>query len=76
MTETLFDLPIIGSVTFSVAAFINILVVRYILQYLRETREEYARRLTKAVIELEVQKTINAKLEFSLDRMRILHPDS
>ena len=40
------------------------------MMYQRETRDEYARRLTRAVIELEVQKTVNVKLECQLELLK------
>lgn len=63
MLGNLIDFPIAGGITFGIAISINALLVRYMFMYMRETREEYARRLTRAVIELEVQKTANVKLE-------------
>lgn len=72
MAATLFDMPLIGGITLGLALAMNILVVRYILQYQRETREEYSRRLTRAVIELEAQKTLNAKLECENERLKKL----
>ena len=72
MVATLFDMPFLGGITFGLVLAINILVIRYILQYQRETREEYSRRLTRAVIELEAQKTVNAKLEFENQRLKNL----
>jgi uncharacterized membrane protein (DUF485 family) len=72
MPLNLFDMPIIGGITVGLALAINVLVVRYIVQYQRETREEYARRLTRAVIELEAQKTVNARLEYEVERLKYL----
>jgi uncharacterized membrane protein (DUF485 family) len=71
MTDLL-DIPILGGLTVGVVLFINILVARYILQYQRETREEYSRRLTRAVIELEAQRTANLRLEFDNERLKNL----
>lgn len=66
------NIPLVGGASFGVLLAINIVVVRYIRAYQRETRDEYARRLTKAVIELESMKTVNAKLEFEIDRLLYL----
>lgn len=73
MTPTLFDIPVIGGVTLGLAITINVIVLRYILHYIKETREEYVRRLTQAVIELEYQKTENLRLELEVEKIRILY---
>lgn len=72
MLHSLFDAPIIGGITLGLVIAVNLLIVRYIMQYQRETRDEYTRRLTRAVIELEVQKTLNAKLEADNYKLRYL----
>lgn len=66
------NIPLVGGASFGLLLAINIVVIRYIRAYQRETRDEYARRLTKAVIELESMKTVNAKLEFEIDRLLYL----
>lgn len=76
MIHSLFDIPILGGITVGLVIAVNLLVLRYIMQYQRETRDEYARRLTRAVIELEVQKTINAKLDAENYRLRYLRPSN
>lgn len=73
MMTSLFDIPLIGGLTLGLAATINVIILRYIFHYVRETREEYVRRLTQAVIELEYQKTENLRLELEIERMKILH---
>jgi uncharacterized membrane protein (DUF485 family) len=70
MMTSLLEMPILGGVTLGLAIFINVLVVRYIMQYQRETREEYSRRLTRAVIELEAQKTANIRLEYEIEKLK------
>lgn len=72
MITSFFDFPIIGSITVGLALAINALIIRYILQYLRETREEYSRRLTRAIIELESQKTLNIQLKYENERLNNL----
>ena len=71
MFGALYNTPILGGgLTIGILVTINIFVVRYILAVLRENREEYSRRLTKAVIELEMQKTINIRLEIEIERLK------
>lgn len=65
-----FNIQLVGGVSFFIA--VNTLIIRYIRAYQRETREEYARRLTKTVIELESLKTVNARLEFEIERLLYL----
>jgi hypothetical protein len=72
MMGELLNFPLVGGVSFSLILAVNVLVIRYIRAYQRETRDEYARRLTKAVIELESLKTENAKLEFEIERLLYL----
>lgn len=66
----LFDVPIVGGLTVGLLFTINVIAIRYVVQYLRETREEYVKKLTQAVIEAEYQKTENMRLRFEIERIK------
>lgn len=57
----LLDINGIGLLTIFILA--NGWIIRYILAYQKETREEYRSRLNDAIMELEQQKTLNIRLE-------------
>ncbi len=73
LTSTFLAYPLAGGMTFAgLAIAINIIAIRFIFQYSKETREEYVRKLTQAVIELEYQKTENLRLELELEKMKFM----
>jgi hypothetical protein len=71
MGGNLFDVPVVGGVTLGLFLTVNIIVVRYVMQYMRETREEYVKKMTQAIIEAEYQKTENMRLRYQLERLGI-----
>ena len=71
MGGNLFDVPVVGGVTLGLILTVNIIVVRYVMQYMRETREEYVKKMTQAIIEAEYQKTENMRLRYQLERLGI-----
>ncbi len=72
MGNEIFGAPMLGGVSFGLIITINLIVIRYVLHYIRETREEYVKKLTQAIIELAYQKTENMRLQLELEKIKLL----